>query len=215
MPNWLRLFSPRSRRPIRRKKPAAGKGRAWLSIEPLEERVLMTAQAVDDFYTVQENAVLSVSAPGVKGNDIADNPNKTVYHGGYGCTTYGDCAGVGPFHGSLTFNADGSFVYVPNKEFDGTDVFRYDYHYDEVLVGLIEPSGTVRIVVEPKEASLPNPNTGEPVVTIAANVPNAEELNHRPGEFTVTRTGGTTALPLTVYYSVETAGEAVANSETD
>jgi VCBS repeat-containing protein len=32
---------------------------------------------------------------------------------------------TGPSHGSLTLNADGSFTYTPDQDFNGTDTFIY------------------------------------------------------------------------------------------
>src|SRR5262249_53333314 len=70
--------------------------------------------AADDRYGVDEDGALVVAAAGVLGND-------------------GDVDGdpltaqlvAGPAHGTLALNADGSFTYVPNPNFNGTDSFRY------------------------------------------------------------------------------------------
>jgi VCBS repeat-containing protein len=79
-------------------------------------------QAVDDSYAVSVGSPLVVSAPGVLGNDIDVD---------------GDALSAvlvaGPAHGTLTFNADGSFLYTPDATFVGADSFTYqanDGHLD-------------------------------------------------------------------------------------
>lgn len=66
----------------------------------------------DDAYVTDEDQVLTVDAPGVIGNDEnmdgASIATVTV-----------------PSHGSLTLNADGSFIYSPESDYYGTDSFTY------------------------------------------------------------------------------------------
>ena len=72
--------------------------------------------AANDSYLLDRDtdAVLSVSAPGILGNDgDADNPVLTAVQI------------TGPANGSLTLNADGSFSYTPNAGFLGSDSFTY------------------------------------------------------------------------------------------
>ncbi|MEA2371954.1 MAG: hypothetical protein QOH12_2348 [Solirubrobacteraceae bacterium] len=70
--------------------------------------------AVADAYSVSENAVLTILAPGVLGNDSdADADPITAI------------LAAGPAHGSLTLNADGSFTYTPTANFFGSDSFTY------------------------------------------------------------------------------------------
>jgi hypothetical protein len=67
-----------------------------------------------DTYLVDKNQTLTVSAPGVLSNDLdADGDLLTA----------GLVSGVA--HGSLTFNADGSFVYTPLANYVGPDTFSY------------------------------------------------------------------------------------------
>jgi VCBS repeat-containing protein len=70
--------------------------------------------AADDVYSTNEDTTLTVSAPGVLGND--SDPD-------------GDALSAvlvsGPGHGSLTLNADGSFTYSPDDNFNGSDSFSY------------------------------------------------------------------------------------------
>ena len=71
--------------------------------------------AISDYYTVPENTILTISAPGVLANDTdaEDNSLTAVLVGG-------------PSHGSLdAFNADGSFTYTPGNSYSGNDFFTY------------------------------------------------------------------------------------------
>jgi hypothetical protein len=71
--------------------------------------------AADDSYTAAENTTLTVSAPGVLGND-SDPDGDTV-----------SAVLVGsPSNGTLAMNPDGSFIYVPTAGFFGTDSFTYE-----------------------------------------------------------------------------------------
>jgi VCBS repeat-containing protein len=71
--------------------------------------------ATNDSYTTAENTPLSVSAPGVLGNDSdPDGDSMTA------------ALETNPSHGTLTLNADGSFIYVPTSGFSGNDTFTYE-----------------------------------------------------------------------------------------
>jgi VCBS repeat-containing protein len=70
--------------------------------------------ALADSYSVNEDTALTVTAPGVLANDSdADGGTLTAV------------LIAGPAHGSLTFNADGSFLYTPQLDFAGVDEFGY------------------------------------------------------------------------------------------
>ena len=73
--------------------------------------------ATDDFYTTAKDTVLSSAAPGLLGNDNdGDNAQNTLTA----------LLVTGPTHAeNFTLNADGSFVYVPDFNFVGTDSFTY------------------------------------------------------------------------------------------
>jgi N-acetylneuraminic acid mutarotase len=67
-----------------------------------------------DSYTTEENQTLFVAAPGVLENDTdaSGDPLSAVLV-------------TSTSHGILTFNSDGSFQYVPDLDFSGTDSFEY------------------------------------------------------------------------------------------
>ena len=68
----------------------------------------------DDSYATNQDLALSVSAPGVLGNDVDLDENPLTA-----------ALVSGPAHGSLTFNANGSFTYTPSSGFNGVDSFAY------------------------------------------------------------------------------------------
>jgi hypothetical protein len=69
--------------------------------------------AVPDSYTTDEDLQLSVSAPGVLGNDTDEDGNPLSA-----------LLVSNPIHGSLDLASDGSFTYTP-EEFNGSDSFNY------------------------------------------------------------------------------------------
>lgn len=74
--------------------------------------------AVDDAYATGLNSTLTVgAAQGVLTNDT--DPNGT------GGLSVDPNPQTNPGNGSLTLNADGSFTYVPNPGFSGSDAFSY------------------------------------------------------------------------------------------
>lgn len=92
--------------------------------------------AVGDTYTTAEDTTLTVAAAGVLGND-SDADGDTI-------TALLDTA---PAHGTLTtLNTDGSFVYEPGPDFNGTDSFKYVVDDDVAL----SEAATVTINVTPQ-----------------------------------------------------------------
>jgi Bacterial Ig domain len=79
--------------------------------------VLSTAPiARNDFYTNNEDTVLSVAAPGVLVNDVYFGPI---------LGTLSARLNTPPTNGTLVVNANGSFTYRPATNFNGTDAFTY------------------------------------------------------------------------------------------
>lgn len=82
-----------------------------LTINPVNDAPV----AVDDAYSLDQRTSLTVAAPGVLANDSdIDSPVLTTQ------------LVTPPAHGTLTFNADGSFVYTPDPTYFGTDTFSYN-----------------------------------------------------------------------------------------
>jgi len=72
--------------------------------------------AVDDVYVTDEDKTLTIGAPGVLLNDTdADGDTLMTTKRVSERTT----------HGVVTLNADGSFIYTPDQDFNGTDTFKY------------------------------------------------------------------------------------------
>src|SRR5262249_9659190 len=90
--------------------------------------------AVGDVYHATEDTVLSITMPGVLGNDKDAEGNPLTA-----------AKLTDPLHGLLTFNPDGSFTYTPAADFNGTDSFTY-----EANDGLLDSApGVVTIHVLP------------------------------------------------------------------
>jgi VCBS repeat-containing protein len=90
--------------------------------------------AVDDTYAVDEDmqlGTLSSGADGVLRNDTDPEGDARTAE-----------LVEGPQHGSLTFNENGSFLYVPSRDFNGTDSFSY-----KASDGMASDTATVTITV--------------------------------------------------------------------
>ncbi len=87
--------------------------------------------AVEDEYTLNQDTILVVDAPGVLEND--SDPEDDELTAVLVTTTQ---------HGTLILSADGSFMYVPDAGYSGEDTFTYkafdgEYYSEEVTVTLI------------------------------------------------------------------------------
>ncbi len=71
-----------------------------------------TPVAMDDFFNISADSTLTVEAPGILGNDAANEAFEAVL-------------ATEPANGTLSLSADGSFIYTPNSGFTGTDTFSY------------------------------------------------------------------------------------------
>src|SRR5947199_158400 len=76
--------------------------------------VIDASVALNDSFATDEDTALTITAPGVLGNDTdIDSPTLTAV------------VVTGPSHGALTLNANGSFTYTPVANFNGPDSFTY------------------------------------------------------------------------------------------
>lgn len=94
--------------------------------------VVVGPLVADDSYTVNQNSVLNVSAPGVLGND-------TDVYG----TALAAVPVANPAYGSLTLNSNGSFTYMPAQGFFGTDSFIYQANDGPTNLGTARVTITV------------------------------------------------------------------------
>jgi len=90
--------------------------------------------AVSDAYSVDEDRTLAVAAPGVLSNDTdADGNSLTAV------------LDTDVKHGTLALNSDGSFVYIPTANYNGTDSFTYKANDGQAD----SDAATVTITVKP------------------------------------------------------------------
>ena len=69
--------------------------------------------AEDDAYSTNEDVELVIAAPGILGNDVDVDTIFSIDSNGQ------------PANGTVVVQADGSFVYTPNANFNGVDSFVY------------------------------------------------------------------------------------------
>ena len=114
--------------------------------------------AIDDSYTTDEDTPLTIAAPGVLANDTdVDGETLTVV------------PGTGPANGTLTLNADGSFTYTPNANYNGSDSFTYQANDGTTSSNAATVNITVNGVVDVPVATNDSYSTNEDTpLTIAA-----------------------------------------------
>jgi VCBS repeat-containing protein len=115
--------------------------------------------AVNDAYSTNEDTPLTVSAPGVLGNDTdVDSPSLTAV------------LVSGPSNAlSFTLNANGSFNYTPNPNFNGTDSFTYQANDGSLNSNVATVTITVNAVNDAPVAANDNYSTNEDTnLTVAA-----------------------------------------------
>ncbi len=105
-----------------------------ITVTPVKDPV----NAVDDFYFVNENAVLTVPAPGVMANDKDPDGNERRV-----------VLDTDVEHGTLKLNADGSFIYTPDADWSGEDSFIYELITYPKTQSLWTDTATVTITVHP------------------------------------------------------------------
>jgi hypothetical protein len=95
----------------------------------------LTLVASNDSYSVVHDHTLSISPPGVLGNDAGLLGNSTAVRDTL------------PAHGTVTLNTNGSFTYVPNAGYVGTDSFRYHAHDESLILPTDSLPATVTITI--------------------------------------------------------------------
>jgi len=115
--------------------------------------------ANNDAYSTNEDTNLTVSAPGVLGNDTdVDSPSLTAV------------LVTGPAHAlSFSFNADGSFSYTPSLNYNGPDSFTYKANDGSLDSNVATVNLTVTAVNDAPVAVADNYSTSEDTnLTVAA-----------------------------------------------
>jgi hypothetical protein len=116
-------------------------------------------QAVDDAYTVTQGQALNIAAPGLLGNDIERDPSALPLIVTRAVTV--------PASGnSLALQSDGSFFYLPDVSFTGTDTFVYEV-FDSIarsskatVAITVLPDRDLDGVADAVEAAAPNGGDG-------------------------------------------------------
>ena len=104
-----------------------------LNVHSALQAVNFAPVASGDAYSTDEDVQLSVSAPGVLGNDTDADGDALTVSGADASSVEG---------GVVSVNADGSFTYDPPVDFNGSDSFSYT-----VTDGLVSDTATVTVTV--------------------------------------------------------------------
>ncbi len=117
--------------------------------------------ANNDSYSISEDAVLDIAAPGVLTNDTDANGD-----------TLTALLVAGPSHGSFMFNANGSFRYTPVLNYNGTDSFTYRTFDTKTY----SATTTVNLTINPVNDSPTDINLSS--TTIAENQPSGSTVGN-------------------------------------
>jgi len=104
-------------------------------------------QAVSDHYGMGADHLLSVPAPGILGNDLDPNGDQLIA-----------LLDLGPQHGLLTLNPDGSFNYLPEPEYIGSDIF--NYHTSDGFLNSNIAQVVIDVSLIPFTVTLAGPDSG-------------------------------------------------------
>ena len=127
---------------------------------------------LNDSYTLLQDSIFSVEAPGLLINDSdADNNELSII------------SMSGPENGTLVMSSDGSFIYTPNKDFVGVDSFTYVVHdgygnsspvtvtltVNPVVLPL--PETPIVPITQPSTTPAPAPTTALPPPVVQGTIP--------------------------------------------
>jgi VCBS repeat-containing protein len=125
--------------------------------------------AMDNNYEVDEDMPLAIAAPGVLGNDSSTN--------GAALTA---AKVTDPSHGTVTLNADGSFSYTPNANFNGTDSFTYTASDGQADSTVATVTLTIRPVNDPPVADDDTATTQKNTAVIILVLANDSDADDEP-----------------------------------
>lgn len=120
-----------------------------------------------DAYSVDEDKLLTVAAPGVLAND-SDIEGESLMA----------VQVVAPAHGTLALQPDGSFAYTPEENFHGIDTFTYEANDSDTASNAVTVMVTVNPVNDPPVAVADAAQTDEDVAAtfdVMANDSDADE----------------------------------------
>jgi hypothetical protein len=159
-------------------------------------------QPVDDAYSTNQDTELDVAAAGVLSNDVSPDGDPIEVFGIF----------VDPTHGTVSIHPDGSFAYVPNAGFFGTDTFQYEV-IDSFLMAQAEvqpagpapkkPIATVTITVVESTPTPTPADTATPESTSTIPAGPTEAATETPTD--PTATGIATSVPPTA--TTDTTGD--------
>jgi hypothetical protein len=140
--------------------------------------------AVDDTYQTAIGTPLVVPAAGVLSNDTDPDAQPLVV------ATPRPVSG--PANGSVTLNADGSFTYVPNAGFAGTDSFSYRASdgtlssNDATVTIVVDANGVFddlyALIAQTRvQGTNPKPSTVRGVLLLTAILAEQRAVNNQPG----------------------------------
>jgi outer membrane protein OmpA-like peptidoglycan-associated protein len=144
--------------------------------------------ATDDSYTTAEDTTLTINAPGVLAND--SDPD------GAGLTAI---LVSPPLHGTITLDSNGSFVYVPDPDYNGPDSFTYKANNGARDSSIATVSIDVTPVNDPPDATDDSANvvadSGATPIDVLANDTGAPDAGETLSIASVTQpTGGTVMI---------------------
>ena len=114
--------------------------------------------AANNSYTKNEDATLTIAAPGVLGNDTDPDGNPLTA-----------ILVAGPSHGTLTLNANGSFTYASAANYNGSDSFTYKANDGSLDSNVATVSLTINAVNDAPVAANDSYSTNEDTpLTVAA-----------------------------------------------
>jgi VCBS repeat-containing protein len=132
--------------------------------------------AVNDSWVMNEDGVLQVNAPGVKANDSdVDTPMASV--------TVTLVSGVQ--RGTLTLNADGSFVYTPFPNVSGADSFTYRLNDGSLNSNVATVTIAITEVPDPPQAMDDAVTTPEDTAVVINVLANDTDPDTAPGDLTL------------------------------
>ncbi|MCU4800525.1 Ig-like domain-containing protein [Halobacteria archaeon HArc-gm2] len=151
--------------------------------------------AVADSYSVDEGETLSVDAPGLLANDLDPNGDSLR------ATQFGQ-----PDNGTVSLTSDGSFEYVPDPGFTGTDAFTYlirDEHDEDSAYATV----TIAVFEDPNRAptAVDDHYTTDAGVTLTVSAPGLLANDYDPDGDSLRTVGF--SQPDNGTASLNTAGE--------